>query len=149
MNPIIAREDFRLLQLLECYPALQSELRHATVVSESELPPDVVTMNSSVAYEDVTAHVRHTVKLVYPHAAGGADRLPVTTPLGLALLGAREGQELECNFPLGERHRLRVETVLSQAQRPGMTRDEKPDEESSDAFVVPWEPRALDADQAG
>src|SRR5690242_17947249 len=99
MNPIIAREDFRLLKLLERYPALQSELGRATIVPESELPPDVVTMNSSVAYEDLTAGVRDTVMLVYPHAAAGPGHLPVTTPLGMALLGLREGQEIECNFP--------------------------------------------------
>jgi regulator of nucleoside diphosphate kinase len=149
MNPIITREDFRLLKLLECYPALQSELRRVTVVSESELPRDVVTMNSRVAYEDVTAHVRETVKLVYPHAAAGSGHLPVTTPLGMALLGLREGQEIECNFPLGERRRVRVEAVLSQPQRRSMTMDGKLDEALSDAFVVPWEPRALDVDQAG
>lgn len=147
MNPIITREDFRLLKLLERYPALQSELRRATVVSESELPPDVVTMNSSVAYEDITAHVRDTVKLVYPHAAAGSGHLPVTTPFGMALLGMREGQEIECNFPLGERRRLRVQAVLSQPQRRGMTLGEKRNEALSDAFVVPWEPRALDVDQ--
>ena len=149
MNPIITREDFRLLKLLERYPALQSELRRATVVSESEVLPDVVTMNSSVAYEDITAHVRDTVKLVYPHAAAGAGHLPVTTPLGMALLGMREGQEIECNFPLGDRRRLRVEAVLSQPQRGSTTLGEKRGEALSDAFVVPWEPRALDVDQAG
>jgi regulator of nucleoside diphosphate kinase len=155
MNPIITREDFRLLKLLERYPALQSELRRATVVSESEVPPDVVTMNSSVAYEDITAHVRDTVKLVYPHAAAGSGHLPVTTPLGMALLGLREGQEVDCNFPRGDHHRLRVEAVLSQPQRRSMTQDEKLDEAlkqtfpASDAFVVPWEPRALDVDQEG
>jgi hypothetical protein len=30
-----------------------------------------------------------------------------------------------------------------------MTMDGKLDEALSDAFVVPWEPRALDVDQAG
>jgi hypothetical protein len=108
-NPIITREDFRLLKLLGGYAELQGELQ------------------------------RDTVKLVYPHAAARSGNLPVTTPLGIALLGLREGQEIEWNFPLEGRHRLRVEAVLSQPQR-GAT-------SPSDAFVVPWEPRALDFDR--
>lgn len=150
-NPIIiTREDFRLLNLLGGYADLQAELRRATVVADSEVPPDVITMNSRVEYADTTAHVRETVKLVYPHAVAGSGNLPVTTSLGVALLGLREGQEIEWNFPLGGRHRLRVEAVLSQPQRRVMTLDEKLDEAlkqtfpASDAFVVAWEPRALD-----
>jgi hypothetical protein len=92
------------------------------------------------------------VRLVYPQAATGSGRLPVTTPLGTALLGLREGQEIEWNFPRGDRRRLRVEAVLSQPQRRWMTLDEKLDEAlkqtfpASDAFVVAWEPRAPDRD---
>jgi regulator of nucleoside diphosphate kinase len=133
-NPIITREDFRLLKRLEGYPELQGELRRATVVAESELPPDVVTMNSRVQYANTTTGVRGTVQLVYPDAAAGSANLPITSPLGTALLGLREGQEIEWNFPLGGRHRLRIEAVLSQPQR----------RRASDSFVVPWEPRALD-----
>ena len=151
-NPIISREDFRLLNLLGGCADLQAELRRATVVAESDVPPDVITMNSRVEYADTTAHVRETVKLVYPHAGAGSGNLPVTTSLGVALLGLREGQEIEWNFPLGGRHRLRVEAVLSQPQRRAMILDEKLDEAlkdtfpASDAFVVAWEPRALDLD---
>lgn len=151
-NPIISREDFRLLNLLGSHADLQAELRRATVVAESEVPPDVVTMNSRVEYADITARVRETVKLVYPYGVAGSGSLPVTTSLGVALLGLREGQEIEWNFPLGGRHRLRVEAVLSQPQRRGMSLDQKLDEAlkqtfpASDAFVVAWEPRALDFD---
>jgi len=153
MDLIITRKDLRLLKLLGRYPALQRELHRATVVGESELPPDVVTMNSRVTYADDTARVRDTVKLVYPHAAAGRGHLSVTTPLGTALLGLREGQEIEWHFPLGGRRRLRVEAVLSQPQRRRMTLDDKLDEAlkqtfpASDAFVVSWDPRALDLEQ--
>jgi GreA/GreB family transcription elongation factor len=110
----------------------------------------VVTMNSRVTYVDETAGVRTTVKLVYPRGAAGRGRLPVTSPLGTALLGLREGQEIEWRFPLGGRRRLRVERVLLQPERRWMRLDEKLDDAlkqtfpASDAFVVAWEPRALD-----
>jgi regulator of nucleoside diphosphate kinase len=137
-NPIITREDFSLLKLLGGYPPLQDELRRATVVAASEVPDDVVTMNSRVAFADVTAGERGTVTLVYPHTGSGEGRVPVTEPLGAALLGLRAGQEIDWKFPLLGRRRVRVEAVLSQPQR---RRKAAP---ASDAFVVPWDPRALD-----
>jgi len=98
---------------------------------------------------DETAGVRTTVKLVYPQEAAGQVHLPVTAPLGTALLGLREGQEIESHFPLGCRRRLRVEAVLFQPERRWMRLDEKLDEALKQTFpasdVVSWEPRALDA----
>ena len=137
-NPIITREDFSLLRRLGGYPALQNELRRATVVAQSEVPADVVTMNSRVAFADVTAGLRGTVTLVFPHTGAGEGRVPVTEPLGAALIGLRAGQEIDWNFPLVGRHRLRVEAVLSQPPRRRKVVC------ASDGFVVPWDPRALD-----
>jgi len=137
-NPIITREDFSHLKLLESCPALQGELRRAAVVAGSEVPADVVTMNSRVAFADLTSGLRGTVTLVYPHRGAGEGRLPVTEPLGAALIGLRAGQEIEWDFPLVGRHRVRVEAVLSQPQR------HRKAVAASDGFVVPWDPRALD-----
>jgi regulator of nucleoside diphosphate kinase len=139
--PIISREDFGLLDRLGDCPALHGELRRATVVAESEVPADVVTMNSRVAFADVTAGLRGTVTLVYPHARAGEGRVPVTAPLGAALIGLRAGQEIEWDFPLVGRHRVRVEAVLSQPPR------RRKVVSASDGFVVPWDPRALDCTQ--
>jgi regulator of nucleoside diphosphate kinase len=139
--PIISREDFGLLERLGDCPALLHELRRATVVAESEVPADVVTMNSRVAFADLTSGLRGTVTLVYPHTGTGEGRVPVTEPLGAALLGLRAGQEIDWNFPLAGRHRVRVEAVLSQPQR------RRKVVSASDGFVVPWDPRALDCAQ--
>lgn len=136
--PIITREDFSALERLAGCPALQGELRRATVVAESEVPADVVTMNSRVAFADLTAGLRGTVTLVFPRGGAGEGRVPVTEPLGAALIGLRAGQEIEWNFPLIGRHRVRVEAVLSQPQR------RRKVVSASDGFVVPWDPRALD-----
>lgn len=129
---------------------MQRALERAIVVPAAGIPPDVVTMNSRVAYVDETAAVRTTVKLVYPRAAAARGHLPVTSPLGTALLGLREGQRIERRFPLGGRRRLRVEKVLFQPERHWRRLEEKLDDAlkqtfpASDAFVVAWEPRALD-----
>jgi len=148
---IVTEADRALLKLLGRHPALQHALARATVVAAAEVPPDVVTMNSRVTYTDETAGVRATVKLVYPQAAAGRSHVAVTAPLGTALLGLREGQDIEWHFPLGGRRRLRVERVVSQPERRWTRLDAKLDEAlkqtfpASDAFVVSWEPRALDA----
>ena len=147
---IVTGADRALLNLLGHHPALRRALARATVVPAAEVPADVVTMNSRVTYSDETAGVGATVKLVYPQGTAGRGHLSVTSPLGTALLGLREGQEIDCHFPLGGRRRLRVEAVLFQPERRWRHMDEKLDEAlkqtfpASDAFVVSWEPRALD-----
>ena len=119
-------------------PGAAGRLGRATVVAESEVPADVVTMNSRVAFADLTAGLRGTVTLVYPHSRAGEGRLPVTEPLGAALIGLRAGQEIDWEFPHAGRHRVRVEAVLSQPLRRRQVLS------ASDGFVVPWDPRALD-----
>lgn len=147
---IVTEADHALLKLLGHHPALRRALARATIVPAAEVPADVVTMNSRVTYADETAGVRATVKLVYPQSAAGRGHLPVTSPLGTALLGLREGQEIDSHLPLGGRRRLRVEAVLFQPEGRWRHMDEKLDEAlqqtfpASDAFVVSWEPRALD-----
>jgi regulator of nucleoside diphosphate kinase len=114
---IVTKTDLALLNLLGDYPALQRELGRAAVVPAREAPPNLVTMNSRVLYADQTAGVRRSVKLVYPHQADGRGRLSVTSPLGTALLGLRTGQEIEWDFPGGDRRRLRIEKVVTQPER--------------------------------
>ena len=114
---IVTKTDLELLNLLGDNPALQRELGRADVVAPREVPPNVVTMNSRVLYADQTAGVRRSVKLVYPHQADGRGRLSVTSPLGTALLGLRAGQEIEWDFPGGDRRRLFIENVVTQPER--------------------------------
>ena len=119
---IVTRTDLELLKLLGEHPALLRELERAAVVPPFKVPPNLVTMNSRVLYLDRTAGVRRAVKLVYPPQADGRGRLSVTSPLGTALLGLRTGQEIEWDFPGGDRRRLRVEEVVTQPERRGARR---------------------------
>ena len=147
---IVTETDRTLLTLIGRHPELERALARASVVPAAEVPPEVVTMNSRLTYADETARVRGTVQLVYPGQGTAGGRLPVTSALGTALLGLREGQEIEWHSPLGGRRRLRVEAVLFQPERSWTRLDEKLDDAlkntfpASDAFVVSWEPRALD-----
>jgi regulator of nucleoside diphosphate kinase len=90
---------------------LESELEHAIVVSRDDVPARVVAMNSVVVVLDLASGERREYTLVYPAAADpAAGRISVLAPLGTALLGYREGDELEWLMPGGLR-RLRIETV--------------------------------------
>jgi regulator of nucleoside diphosphate kinase len=94
--------------------ALAGELRRAQVVPRSQLPPDAVTMNSTVRLRDLETGEEETYTLVYPEEADiEADRLSILAPVGTALLGYRAGDVVEWPVPAGVR-RFRVEKVLFQ-----------------------------------
>jgi regulator of nucleoside diphosphate kinase len=97
--------------------ALDSELTRAQVVEPSEMPPDVVTMNSRVVYRDEESHETREVTLAYPQDASLEEgRVSVLAPVGAALLGLSVGQEIEWPFPGGRRKRLRILAVPYQPQ---------------------------------
>lgn len=92
---------------------LRSELERAIIVSHDDIPPGVITMHSVATVVDITAGSRRDITLVYPHETQPAEgRISVLAPLGTALLGYREGDEVEWLMPGGIR-RLRIEKVRS------------------------------------
>lgn len=99
--------------------ALEVELGRARVVPPERVPPTVVTMNSRVRLCDLDSGARIVVSLVFPaRRAGQASSVPVLSPMGLALLGCREGDVME--WPTQEGlHRLRVDAVLYQPEAEG------------------------------
>jgi len=93
--------------------ALLDELERAQVVAVSEAPPSLVKMNSSVRFEELTTGKRRAVTLVYPENADvSAGRISVFSPVGAALLGLSEGQEIEWELPHGRIARFRVAEVV-------------------------------------
>lgn len=99
--------------------SLDGELHRAIIVAPAEVPPDVVTMNSDVVYEDAATGVRRTIRLVYPRDADAvAGRVSVLAPVGAALLGLRVGQEISWRVPNGVK-RLRVVEIVYQPESAG------------------------------
>jgi len=121
---IVASEDrSQLLQILAnahgaaAGPQLDVELERARILPLSEVPGDVVVMNSEVEYEDVATQRRRKLQLVYPKDAdSNAGRVSVLAPLGCALLGLRAEQAIDWDMPGGPR-RLRVISVSRRADR--------------------------------
>jgi regulator of nucleoside diphosphate kinase len=90
---------------------LEEELARSVPVPATEVPANVVTMHSRVHVRDLETGTTQTYTLVFPHQADlSSGRLSVLAPLGTALLGYREGDEIEWAMPGGLR-RLHVERV--------------------------------------
>ena len=99
---------------------LEEILDLARVVNPEKVPPNVVTMNSRILFEDVRSGERGTVTIVYPgsvDAAGG--KISVLSPVGAALLGEAEGSEVELPLPHGQQRRIRISHVLYQPEAQG------------------------------
>lgn len=91
---------------------LGEELERAVVVPSTEIPPDIVTMNSRVTFVDAASGAATTVLLVYPHDADATrGRLSVFAPIGAALLGLSVGQSITWDLPHGRTRTIRVTAV--------------------------------------
>ena len=73
----------------------RGQLRRARVVPPGAVPEDVITMHSRFAVVDPQEDTATCYTLVYPEeAAPRQGRVSVLSPMGMALLGARVGDEV-------------------------------------------------------
>jgi regulator of nucleoside diphosphate kinase len=102
---------------------LYEEIEQARIVDEDHIDPNVVTMEAKVRVRDSETGAFADYVVVPPDRAElSAGRISVLAPLGTALLGYREGDEVEWQMPGGVR-RLRIERV-SQPERAASEREE-------------------------
>jgi regulator of nucleoside diphosphate kinase len=79
---------------------LKEELKRALRLPAEVIPTDVVTMNSQVRVLEQRSGSEMEVTIVYPHEADfKAGKISVLLPLGTAILGSREGDEIEWSAP--------------------------------------------------
>jgi regulator of nucleoside diphosphate kinase len=100
---------------------LERDLHHAAVVKPTEVPATVVTMNSQVEVIHLDTEERRCLTLVFPSMTGAgidAGRVSVLAPLGAALIGCREGEQVEWQTPRGARQ-LQVERIVYQPEAAG------------------------------
>ena len=128
-NIYVTSDDRKRLQALLSRPTeamdrddvsgLVSEVQRAVVVPASEIPPDVITMNTRARLLDLDQRTTLDYTVVYPEDADFATgRISVVAPIGAAMLGYRVGDEIEWVVPSGPR-RLRVEAILYQPEAAG------------------------------
>lgn len=114
--PILARRRRLSEDNLACLDALAAKLARAHLAGPTRLPPDVVTMNSRARLRDAATDLTVELALVFPNRADvDAGRLSVLTPLGVALLGSREREEIAWRTA-GVETSLIVDRVLYQPE---------------------------------
>ncbi|MCE9790801.1 nucleoside diphosphate kinase regulator [Shewanella algae] len=118
----------RLERLLESLPAnafpghqaLEAELERAEIRPSKEMPDNVVTMNSEVRFRMSSSNEEFTLRLVYPKDAdGSAGKISILAPVGGALLGLAQGDEIEWPGPGGGMVKVRIEEIIYQPERSG------------------------------
>lgn len=96
---------------------LRALLKSADPVAPERVPPDVVTMNSRVVVRDGRGDGADVYVLAYPEYEG-PRAVYVLSPLGSALLGAREGDRVTYVGAAGTRSAV-LEAIEYQPERSG------------------------------
>jgi regulator of nucleoside diphosphate kinase len=126
---VLTSQDLeRLETLLESLPAhafpgkdeLRAELDRADVVEPEQIPPTVVTMNSTVRFSIDSSGKDFCLTLVYPKDVDASgNTISILAPVGSALLGLSTGDEIEWPRPGGGAIKVRIVEVIYQPEREG------------------------------
>jgi|TARA_R110000764_G_scaffold38012_2_gene84210 regulator of nucleoside diphosphate kinase len=99
---------------------LQEEIDRADIVEPKEMPSNIVTMNSTVIFKVISSGKEFSKTLVYPKDADGSeDRISVLAPIGSALLGMKEGDQIDWPRPGGDVLSVSIISVEYQPERAG------------------------------
>ena len=99
---------------------LEAELTNANVVEQKDVPPTVVTMNSTVRFTMEATGKEFELTLVYPKDSDASGKtISVLSPVGSALLGLSQGDEIEWPKPGGGLIKVRVKEVVYKPERAG------------------------------
>lgn len=97
---------------------LRGELDRAELKDYSEIPDDLVTLNSKVRLIEEGSNDTMEFTLVPPDAANVDEgKISVLSPLGTAMLGYRVGNSFEWATPTGAKCRARVDQILFQPEQ--------------------------------
>jgi len=98
---------------------LSEDLERATVVDSKDIPPDVVTINSTLQIRDLDSGEEMMFTVVLPSNADVSQgRISLLAPVGSAVVGYRSGDVVEWCVPAGLK-RLKIERVLYQPEAAG------------------------------
>jgi regulator of nucleoside diphosphate kinase len=119
----ISRADYSKLRLLiatalhtnasAALTQLRDELDRAVVIDPASFPADVVTMNSTVEFEDLGTNEVEEYTITFPERADVEHRrISILAPIGTALIGCRVGDIVKWSTPGGIRQ-LKVRRVTA------------------------------------
>ncbi|GHB86873.1 GreA/GreB family elongation factor [Persicitalea jodogahamensis] len=94
-------------------------VNEATLLDPTDMPADVVTMNSRVRLTYPESNRTLEVQLVYPEVADiEKKRISIFAPLAVAILGCRQGTLTKINTP-GGMVSIKIEEVIYQPEAAG------------------------------
>lgn len=126
---ILSKRDYELLKLILLnwnatselsspnYNLLLKELENVQVVDEKDLPVDVVKFQSTVNIETPFGVLKDYELVVPSKRDPYKKKLSILSPIGSAIIGYAEGDEVKWNFPVGERN-IRIVSVRNQVLLP-------------------------------
>lgn len=118
----------RLNNLIESLPKnsfagkseLESELARANIVAPELIPPTTVTMNSTVKFVIESTKEEFELSLVYPKDIDSSGKkISILAPVGSALLGLSQGDQIEWPKPGGGFFKVKLREVVYQPERAG------------------------------
>jgi len=99
---------------------LEAELARAEVVDPKDVPSTVVSMNSTVRFRVESSQEEFNLTLVYPRDMDSSGtKISILAPVGSALLGLAQGDQIEWPKPGGGVLRVRIEEIVYQPERSG------------------------------
>jgi regulator of nucleoside diphosphate kinase len=121
----ITRDDHSKLRLLvttalyshasAALQKLREELDRAAIIDSAAIPAGVVTMDSTVEFEDLGTGEVEEYTLTFPDRANVEEkRLSILAPIGTALIGYRVGDLVRWSTPGGVRQ-LKIRRVTAPA----------------------------------
>ncbi|MCR8923180.1 nucleoside diphosphate kinase regulator [Dasania sp. GY-MA-18] len=99
---------------------LVDELARAEILAPEDMPSNIVTMNSTVRFKVASSNKEFSLTLVYPQDSDGQQgKISILAPVGSALLGLAEGDQIQWPKPGGGQLQVEIIEVLYQPERAG------------------------------
>lgn len=119
VKPIILLSEYQALrELIKRNPKegtqLSDELNRAIVIKEEELNKKIIRIGSEVEFEVAKTKHKMKVQLVLPEQSNlKQQKISIFAPLGTALIGFSENDEVEWDMP-GGKMTLKILTVSNE-----------------------------------
>lgn len=99
---------------------LEQELNRAEIVEPTEIPDNIVTMNSTVRFFVESTQQEFELTLVYPKDMDSTGKnISILAPVGSAMLGLSVGDEIEWPKPGGGVLKVKITEIIYQPERAG------------------------------
>ena len=98
---------------------LLKELKSAKIVEPTEIPANIVTMNSIVKISFLNTNKTVQFQIAYPQEANLKEhKISILSPIATALIGYKTGDEIEWIVPAGLT-KIKIEEIIYQPEAAG------------------------------